>query len=165
VEQRHPLFGPGGLAWARAQLKEAGYEDSNAAHLTRKVYETLIPYGEADYERTVAAMPIIAQLLLGKPLTEEFWSEEKRAARTHTWAPILPRSLIQGDRVRVRVDAYEGSMAAHNGLVGRVAALRGGVVVAYENVRGSGMGMGVRHPVDKLERQVPIRTTKRGVTQ
>ncbi len=123
----------------------------------------MIPYGEADYERTVEAMPAIAQLLLGRPLTEEFWSEEKQAARTHRWVPILPNSLIQGDKVRVRPDAYEGSMAAHNGMIGRVAALRGGVVVAYENVRstGRGMGMGVRHPADKLEREVPIRTTTR----
>jgi hypothetical protein len=164
VEQRHPLFGPGGLAWARAQLKEAGYEDSNVAHLTRKVYETLIPYGEADYERTAEAMPVIAQLLLGRPLTEEFWSEEKKAARTFTWATILPNSLKPGEVVRVRHDAYTDKAAAHNGKVGYVSALRGGVIVVYTDGTGSGSGMGTRHEASKLERQVPIRTTKRGVT-
>ena len=165
MEPRHPLFGPGGLAWARAQLAEAGYEDSTVAHLTRKVYETLIPYGEADYERTVAAMPIIARLLQGQPLTEEFWSPEKQDARTHTWARIAPNSLKPGDVVRVRHDAYTGNAAAHNGKLGYVSALRGGVIVVYTDKTGKGVGMGTRHEASKLERQVPIRMTKRGVTQ
>jgi hypothetical protein len=110
-------------------------------------------------------MPVIAQLLLGKPLTEEFWSEEKLAARSHTWARILPNSLTPGDVVRVRHDAYTGKAAQHNGKLGYVSALRGGVIVVYTDEGGRGVGLGTRLEASKLERQVPIRTTKRGATK
>jgi hypothetical protein len=113
----------------------------------------------------VAAMPIIAQLLQGKPLTEEFWSPEKLEARTYTWARILPNSLTPGDVVRVRHDAYTGTAASHNGKLGYVSALRGGVIVVYTDKEGRGVGMGTRHEASALERQVPIRTTTRGATQ
>ena len=106
-------------------------------------------------------MPVIAQLLLGKPLTEEFWSEEKLTTRTHTWARILPNSLTPGDVVRVRHDAYTGTAAVHNGKLGYVSALRGGVIVVYTDEGGHGTGLGTRHEASKLERQVPIRTTTR----
>lgn len=99
-------------------------------------------------------MPVLAQLIRGRPLTEELWSEAKRDARTFTWAMVLPNSLHQGDRVRVRTDAYDGVMAAHNGRTGHVSALRGGVVVTYD---GENMTMGSRHQPEMLQRQVPIR--------
>ena len=128
----------------------------------RKVHEVLHPYAVADPERTAAAMPVIAQLLLGKPLTEEFWEPGKLAARTHTWVPVLARAVHPGDVVRVRHDAYDDAdpMAPHNGRKGRVTALRNGVLVVYDGAAHASMG--VRHPPNKLELQVPIR---RRVTQ
>ncbi len=123
----------------------------------RKLHEALYPYAAEDHERTVAAMPVLARLLVGQPLTEDLWSAEKRDARTYTWISVPPHSLHPGDQVRVKVDAYPAgdARAAHNGKVGRVAALRGGVVVAYDGERSATMG--VRHPSEKLERQVPIK--------
>jgi len=120
----------------------------------RKLHEALNPYAIADPEGTESAMPVAAQLLAGKPLGEEFWSEKKRATATHVWRPILPNSLHAGDVVRVKQDAYTGPRAAVNGKVGTVAAIRGGIVVHYE---GHALGMGDRHATDKLERQIPIR--------
>lgn len=158
MEQRHPFFGPDGLDWARAQLAEAGYEQSTAAHLTRKVHELLAPYVEAGPETVLAVLPVIAQLLQGKPLSEEFWSEQKRATATYVWRPITVRGVHVGDTVRVKDDAYEGHVGRlHNGQVGTVSALRNGVVVRYTNVAGPSTTMGVRHPPDKLEVQVPVR--------
>jgi hypothetical protein len=125
----------------------------------RKVHETLAKYADGDPEKVSEAMPVLAELIQGHPLTEEMWEPSKREARTHTWIPVLPRSLRQGDRVRVRSDAYEGSMAVHNGRTGHVSALRGDVIVNYD---GGGMSMGSHHRPEMLERQVPI---PRGVTQ
>jgi hypothetical protein len=123
----------------------------------RKLHEALYPYAAEDRERTLASMPVLARLLVGQPLTEDLWASEKRAARTFTWIPAQPRSLHPGDQVRVKVDAYPAGkpQAAHNGKVGRVVALRGGVIVAYDGERSASMG--VRHPWDKLDRQVPIK--------
>jgi hypothetical protein len=158
----HPFFAHGGLDWAREQLREAGYEETNVAHLVRKVHETLAPYAHQDTERTMDAMPVIARLLQGQPLTEEYWTADRLAQRTHRWIRALPNSLTPGDVVRVRPDAYEidGNLAGHNGRVGRVAGIRGGVLVTYDGTQGARMGY--RHSADKLERQVPI---PRGVTK
>jgi hypothetical protein len=70
--------------------------------------------------------------------------------------------LHPGDVVRVRYDAYtdEDPRVLHNGRVGRVSALRNGVVVTYDD--GPQGSMGTRHMPEQLERQVPIR---RRVTQ
>jgi class 3 adenylate cyclase len=124
----------------------------------RKLHETLHPYAAEDRERTLAALPVLARLLVGQPLTEEYWEPGKRSAITHAWRPVLVRGVNPGDTVRVKSDAY-GPLeqgGAHNGRIGKVVALRGGVVVAYDDVRGS-TSMGVRHPPEKLEVQVPIR--------
>lgn len=117
-------------------------------------------------------MPVLAQLLQGSPLREEFWTEERLAERTHVWRQVLPNSLRPGDVVRVRFDAYTDRMSVHNGLVGQVAALRNGVVIAYDgDTYADGTRMGVRHPPEKLERQVPLRrpaqqtTTKKEETK
>jgi hypothetical protein len=125
------------------------------------MHEALTPYAIANPEQTAAAMPIVAQLMSGQPLGEEFWSEKKMATATFVWRPVLPNSLAPGDIVRVRHDAYEGMRAAVNGKTGRVAAIRGGVLVNYDDAQG--LSMGDRHAADKLERQIPIR--RRGVTK
>ena len=119
----------------------------------RKVHETLAPYAHQDPLPVEDAMPVLAQLIRGRPLTEDQWAPEKRDARTHTWAPVLPRSLRQGDRVRVKRDAYDGVKAAHNGRTGYVSAIRGDIIVSYD---GESMSMGSHHRPEMLERQVPI---------
>lgn len=121
----------------------------------RKVHEALAPYAEADPERTIAAMPVLAALIRGRGLPEELWESDKQAALTYRWVPVMPNSLHPGDRVRVKIDAYVGEMAAHNGRSGYVAGLRAGVIVTYDDE--GGQGMGHRHPADKLERQLPIK--------
>lgn len=160
MDQENAFLHTDGLDWAGEQLAEAGHQHSLVAHLTRKVHETLIRYAEASPEEAAAAMPVLAQLIQGRMLGEEFWTEEKRFARTYTWIPIPPNSLHPGDVVRVKLDAYTGEMAQHNGKRGRVAALRGGVIVSYDDESGSGTRMGVRHPSEKLERRIPFRTAK-----
>jgi hypothetical protein len=128
------------------------------------VHETLAPYAHQDGKRTLEAMPVIARLLQGLPLTEEYWEQSKREALTYTWIPVRTRGVHTGDTVRVRIDAYEDGdpLVAHNGRRGTVVALRAGVRVSYDDIKGKSTDMGTRHAPDKLEVQVPIR---RRVTQ
>jgi hypothetical protein len=128
------------------------------------VHEALAPYAEADPDRTAQVMPVISHLLLGLPLTEEHWSEEKRRTATHVWRPVQVRGVHVGDTVRVKHDAYPRStnLYADNGRVGKVSALRGGIIVMYDDVVNKSTSMGTRHPPEKLEVQVPI---PRRVTQ
>jgi len=133
--------------------------------VTRKVLDTLLPYVEADPENTVKAFPVIARLLSGQPLTEEFWEETQRATRLWDWKPVLPRTLRPGDVVRVRHDAYDGASGRlHNGREGRVLALRGGIIIGYMDASGKrSTGMGIRHEMGKLERRVPVEKMRRTV--
>lgn len=162
MEQRNPFFSPGGLDWAREQLKEAGYAESTAAHLTRKVHETLAPYAEADPEGTADAMRVVAHLIQGKPLGEDVWTEEKRATATHVWRAVQVRGVHVGDTVRIKHDAFQGRDAVLNGKVGKVTAIRGGIIVMYDDVVDKSKSMGVRHTPDELEVQLAI---PRRVTQ
>lgn len=120
-----------------------------------KALSTLQPYvGAAEDEVLAKACLLLSHLLVGNALPEETWTEEKRASRTHTWVPAMPRSLVQGARVRIKHDAYPpGSpLYRHNGKEGYVQAIRNGVIVGYEGA----IGIGTRHETDKLERQVPL---------
>ena len=120
-----------------------------------KALKTLQPYvGAADDEVVKRACLLLAHLLNGDAIPEELWTEEKRASRTHTWVPAMPRSLRQGDPVRIKHDAYppESPLYRHNGQEGFVQAIRNGVIVGYKGA----IGIGVRHETDKLERQVPL---------
>jgi hypothetical protein len=131
-----------------------------------KALDALQPYvdeikrTDGDLKDIARSSLVLSQLLRGEPLPEEWWADEKRAVLTHVWRPIPPNSLAPGDIVRVKQDAYTGHRSAVNGMVGRVSALRGGVIVNYDDQQGATMGD--RHMLDKLERQVPIR---RGATK
>jgi hypothetical protein len=162
VEHRNPFLSAGGLDWAREQLKEAGYDQTTAAHLTRKVLETLAPYIVADPEQVAEAMPVVAQLIQGKPLGEDLWTEEKKRTATHVWRPVQVRGVHVGDTVRIKHDAFQGREAVLNGRTGKVTALRGGIIVMYDDVVDKSKSLGARHTAGELEVQIaiPRRVTK-----
>ena len=101
---------------------------------------------------------MLTHLLVGMPIPEELWTTEQQEQRLYTWIPALPRSLHPGDKVRVRHDAYpQGSPGyAHNGREGTVMAIRRGIIVGY-----TGTSTGIRHEIERLERQVPLRRDQR----
>jgi hypothetical protein len=116
------------------------------------VHETLAPYADADAEQAGEAMAVVAQLIQGKPLGEEFWTTEKKRTATHVWRPAQVRGVHVGDTVRIKA----------NQRVGKVSALRGGVIVMLDNVVSKSTSMGIRYTIDELEVQIPIprRVTK-----
>ena len=109
---------------------------------------------EIEVEDAGRACLILSNLLVGKSIPQDLWTEEKRAELAYRWVPVMPRSVNPGDVVRVKQDAYASTsnMRTHNGLVGTVVALRRGVVVSYTGQR----GLGVTHPPAALERRVPV---------
>ena len=122
----------------------------------RKVHETIQLYADVEPEKVAAAMPLIARLLVGKPLDErEYWSEDKRTEQQWDWVPVLPRTIGPGSTVRVKLDAYGGNdpRSGHNGKIGVVAAIRRDVVVNYTGET----GVGWHHEMNQLERQMPLR--------
>ena len=124
--------------------------------MTRIVEDVLAVFGDDDIEVEDArqACLILVQLMLGKPLPQELWTEEKRAELAYRWVPVMPRAINPGDVVRVKEDAYAptSTMRSHNGMTGIVVAIRRGVVVSYTG----GSGLGVTHPPAALERRVPV---------
>lgn len=76
-------------------------------------------------------------------------STEERPTRLSEWTEFRVGETIPGDTVRVRRDAYSGSGAKHNGLVGHIVGIRGGrVSVQY---LGRSDGTGHSHHPDFLE--------------
>jgi hypothetical protein len=125
----------------------------------RKVYETIRLYSEVEPEKVAAAMPLIARLLLGKPLDErEYWSQARRDEQHWDWVPALPRSVGPGSTVRVRLDAngQNDPRRVHNGRVGVIVGIRRDVIVSYSDNPSQGLGVGQHHELNKLERQVPV---------
>jgi hypothetical protein len=126
------------------------------------VLETLAPYVAADPQQVAEAMPVVAQLIQGKLLGEEFWTEEKKQTATHVWRPVQVRGIHVGDTVRIRHDAFTGRQSVLNGRTGKVAALRGGIIVMYDDVVDKSKSLGARHTAEELEVQIaiPRRVTK-----
>ena len=127
--------------------------------MTRLVEDVLAVFTDDDIEVEDAGLAclILSNLLVGKSIPQDLWTEEKRAELAYRWVPVMPRSVNPGDVVRVKEDAYAptSKMARHNGMTGTVVALRRGVVVSYTGFAG-GSGLGVTHPPAALERRVPV---------
>lgn len=105
-------------------------------------------------EETALAVPLLSKLIVGEQLTEDDWSEAKKA-EGFVWRPVVPQSLQVGDVVRVRLDAYADSdRSAHNGRQGKVSAIRNGVYVLYDGGDPKVTQMGVRHDPRHIERRV-----------
>jgi hypothetical protein len=109
-------------------------------------------------------LPALAQLIQGKPLGEEFWTDEKKRTATYVWRPVQVRGVNVGDTVRIKHDAFTGKEAALNGKTGKVTAIRNGIIVMYDDVadKSTSTSLGFRHTLDELEVQIAI---PRRVTQ
>jgi hypothetical protein len=161
MESVHPLFGPNGRDWAGQQLADAGQDDTPVGALVMHVVDelrTLAYQGEPD--EVEAAMPVLAQLVLGKPLGEEHWSAKAWELAQYIWRPAMPNSLSVGDPVRVKMDGYpdDDPMSAINGREGVISGIRHGVLVAFfEDAYGPATdGIGIRIETERLEQKLMI---------
>jgi hypothetical protein len=146
----------GGRDWAEHQLREAGYDsDHFVAALVEGILDNVDYLYDASPDAAEKAVRIASKLMVGQPLTETEWTQEK-LDEGYRWVPVFPRSIQMGDVVRVRQDAYsEPERAPHNGKQGKVSAIRNGIHVIYDDLAGK-TAMGVLHQPDKLERRIKV---------
>lgn len=115
--------------------------------LVRKVLHVLEQAGLSQEELAnfAGVLDVVEALLNGHALSSPSSNEQ--------WRDALPGDIVKRDRVRVKHDAYSGSVGVHhNGKEGRVASiLNGKVTVVYDGESAEGAP---RHEVRALQKLV-----------
>ena len=133
----------------REKLKEARVKQE-VRWLVEKVsislWQELERIKSSDEDRD-KALELIAKLAKGHDIKED---EDQSV-----WIQAKPGALTVGDYVRVKKDAFSHQPAAsHNGMEGRIVALRYGDVYVKYNEVASITGMNsVKHSADSLEKR------------
>lgn len=135
------------LDWAEDQLQRAGVD----ASMQDIVLELLTLWNSltinADLPHTERAADAFKQLALGYSLTPD--------APDEIWAPVLAGTILRGDTVRVKADAYKGDVGKiHNGRVGRVVGARSGDVIFKSTDDRTPTLEGVHYRPDVLEKRI-----------
>jgi hypothetical protein len=147
-------------AWFARQLDDAGWTNEHTP-VVRYLADQFLGLGvigtHADTAEFATALNIIDELLRGRALKSELWSEQKRADDANAsavWIAVQPgAALNRQDRVRVQNNAYEDENGrAHNGRSGTVMAVRYGMAVVHYD--GDPPGTGQHHNIRLLEKRV-----------
>lgn len=136
--------------WFQEQLDEAGYTTDRGDDFAR-TRETVILMAlqfnasPGTAEEKLKALELFSKLAQGNELVGR--NVQNPGAR---WTDLRLGEVKMGSTVRVRHDAYPGASGKrHNGMIGRLVAVRGGqCAVQYAD---SSDGTGHRHQPDKLE--------------
>jgi hypothetical protein len=106
--------------WVRAQMQEARVKVGvgNAVIKLLEQWETM----KLSDNQTKDALDLFSKLALGHSIVPEKPDE--------FWVDAQPGSILVGDEVRVKADAYDGSTGAmHNGRRGKVVGVRYGDII------------------------------------
>lgn len=131
--------------WVREQLQavRAKVGVGNTVLGLMKYWETVT----ADDEQAKEALDIFIQLAQGHALISTPDNE--------IWVPAQAGSLIVGDVVRVRHDAFDGATGLyHNGRVGKVIAVRYGDVIFRTTDGKEPLIDGSHYPPAKLDKRI-----------
>lgn len=124
-----------------SQLNGLGYTDDNldGLRIRESVLELFHTLDAQDLSRAqeAAVISLFENLVNGDRLSSEYASETGHQAH---WEEFKIGETRPGATVRVRADAYEGSAAKHNRLVGTLVAIRGGRAVVQYTGRNDGVG-------------------------
>ena len=108
------------IEWVRAQLQEAKVKvgAGNAVLKLLEQWETM----KLSDNQTKDTIDLFSKLALGHSIVPEKPDE--------LWVDAQPGSILVGDEVRVKSDAYDGSTGAiHNGRRGKVVGVRYGDII------------------------------------
>lgn len=106
--------------WVRAQMQEARVKVGvgNAVIKLLEKWETM----KLSDNQTKDTLDLFSKLALGHSIVPEKPDE--------LWVDAQPGSILVGDEVRVKADAYDGSTGAiHNGRRGKVVGVRYGDII------------------------------------
>ncbi len=106
--------------WVRAQMEEARVKVGvgNAVIKLLEQWETM----KLSDNQTKDTLDLFRKLALGHSIVPEKPDE--------LWVDAQPGSILVGDEVRVKADAYDGSTGAiHNGRRGKVVGVRYGDII------------------------------------
>jgi hypothetical protein len=106
--------------WVRAQMQEARVKVGvgNAVIKLLEQWETM----KLSDNQTKDTLDLFSKLALGHSIVPEKPDE--------LWVDAQPGSILVGDEVRVKADAYDGSTGAiHNGRRGKVVGVRYGDII------------------------------------
>lgn len=106
--------------WVRAQMQEAKVKVGvgNAIIKLLEQWETM----KLSDNQTKDTLDLFSKLALGHSIVPEKPDE--------LWVDAQPGSILVGDEVRVKADAYDGSTGAiHNGRRGKVVGVRYGDII------------------------------------
>lgn len=111
------------MEWVKEQMTAAKLKQSVGTSVLRlmEVWDTM-----NHSEKTASeAVEAFSKLALGYPLVEPSIEDFKG-----TWVPAQPGQLSVTDVVRVKLDAYSGSLGRlHNGRICKIVAIRYGDIV------------------------------------
>lgn len=147
-------------AWFTRQLNDAGWTNEHTP-VVRYLIDQFLGLGvimtHADSTEFDTALDIIDELLRGRALTSELWSQQKRAEDENAsaiWIAVQPGAVLnRQDHVRVQSNAYDDETGrAHNGRMGTVMAVRYGMAVVHYD--GEPPGSGHHHSIRLLEKRV-----------
>ena len=108
------------IEWVRAQMQEAKVKVGvgNAIIKLLEQWETM----KLSDNQTKDTLDLFSKLALGHSIVPEKPDE--------LWVDAQPGSILVGDEVRVKADAYDGSTGAiHNGRRGKVVGVRYGDII------------------------------------
>jgi hypothetical protein len=108
------------MAWARVQLEKANVSADTGVSVV-KLLEFWLDLDHKD-ENNKKVLELFSNLCIGTAVVNTPTNE--------VWQPASPGSIVVGDEIRVKADAFEGELGQlHNGRRGRVVAVRYGDII------------------------------------
>jgi len=147
-------------AWFAGQLDAAGWtrdDESIIRYLVDEILSMPIIQAHIGTGNFNKALELADELLRGRSLGEDHWTDLKRATDTNAravWVQVQPGHVLnRQDRVRIKSDAYDGALGlAHNGRTGSVMGVRYGMAIVHYDDEPAGTGH--HHSIRLLEKRI-----------
>lgn len=134
------------MEWVKSQLQEAKVRKV-VGDSVLKLIELIETFDKLTDEHKEKTVEVFSQLALGHAYVKENKNE--------TWIPVQPGQIKVADTIRVKADAFSGSLgAAHNGRRGVVVAVRYGDVIMKSNDGKEPVLDGAHYAPNKLEKLI-----------
>jgi hypothetical protein len=136
------------MDWVKSQLEQAKVRKVVGDSVI-KLIELIESFDKLSEDNRKKVVEIFSKLSLGHAYIVDNSQE--------VWIPVQPGQIKVADQIRVKADAFSGSLgASHNGRRGVVVAVRYGDVIIKTNDGKQPVLDGAHYPPQKLEKLVKI---------